>query len=148
MNILKVKKLVPEAVMPIRAHETDAGWDLTAISDGEKGSEGYIQYRTGLAIQLPEGYDGFIFPRSSISKYDLILANGVGVVDQSYRGELLVRFRSLCRMDNESRNVRHYKKGDRIAQLLIRARPEFSLEEVEELSSTDRAGKGFGSSGS
>ena len=85
------KKLDPSAVAPSRAKEGDAGYDLVAIDDGTVDADGFIQYRTGLSIDPPQGYHTEIWPRSSISKYDLALANSIGLVDNGYRGELLVR---------------------------------------------------------
>jgi len=90
---IKVKKLHPDAVLPKCANETDAGYDLVAIDEGEIVSEGldimYIQYRTGIAIAPPEGYHTEIFPRSSISKKQLFLANSVGLVDCVPRDTLI-----------------------------------------------------------
>lgn len=160
MNILKVKKLTTDATIPTRAHETDSGFDLVAIDDGQVSEEGYIQYKTGLSIEIPNGFDAFIYPRSSISKYDLVLANGVGLIDQGYRGELLVRFKNANRLFPSSYGpytdpnisvgigmCKIYKRGDKIAQLVLRERPEFSIEEVVDLTLTNRGVGGFGSSG-
>lgn len=77
---VKFKKLHPDAKIPTKANEEDSGYDITAIDDGEI-TDTYIQYKTGIAIEVPKGYDIKIFPRSSVSKTNLILANSVGLVD-------------------------------------------------------------------
>ena len=96
---VKIKKLHPDAVIPSYAKPGDAGMDLTAISKRvETGSDEngeYIEYGTGLAIEIPEGHVGLVFPRSSVSKKDLFLANAVGVIDSGYRGEVKLRFKLL-----------------------------------------------------
>lgn len=139
---IKFKKLHPDAVIPTQATSTDAGYDLVAIDDG-KIDEGnnYIQYRTGIAIEPPVGYHTEIFPRSSISKTNLVLANSIGLVDEGYRGELLFRFKQIT-IDKPS-----YKKGDKIGQLVVRKTIRAAFEEVQELGSSDRGTGGFGSSG-
>lgn len=150
---IKLKKLVPEAVIPSKANPTDAGYDLVAVNDGVISAEGYTQYNTGIAIELPEGYHAEIACRSSISKYDIILANPLGVIDNAYRGEILVRFKvvekfnSIGFVSNNTFSPKAYKRGDKIAQLLIRKTEHADFEEVSELSNTVRGDKGFGSSG-
>ena len=116
--------------------------DLTAIniSTVDNGNFGYIEYDTGLSLEIPEGFVGLIFPRSSISNTGLILANAVGVIDSSYRGSIKCRFKAIP-------NTTIYNVGERIAQLLILPYPQINFEEVEELSTTDRGLDGFGSSG-
>jgi dUTP pyrophosphatase len=101
-----------------------------------------VVYGTGLALEIPEGYVGLIFPRSSISKTSLSLANCVGVIDSGYRGEILLKFRT-----DANNKTGHYTIGDRIGQLLIIPYPQIEFEEVLELSDTIRSGGGFGSSG-
>lgn len=145
---VKIKKLHPEAVIPKYAKNGDAGLDLTAISQEFKrlpDNSKIITYETGLAVEIPEGYVGLIFPRSSISKTSLSLTNSVGVIDSGYRGEIKFKFR----IDANSRPVQEctYKTGERIGQLIIIPYPKVELEEVEELSSTERGIGGFGSSG-
>ena len=134
---IKIKKLVSEARIPGYANFGDAGMDLTAIEKRE--TDKFIEYKTGLAIEIPEGYVGLIFPRSSVSKKDLILANSVGVIDSGYRGEILIRFQKL------GKDI--YDLGERIAQLIIIPIPKIELEEVNELENSSRGKKGFGSSG-
>lgn len=156
-QILKVKRLHADALLPSRAHENDAGWDLTTIGDANRTPEGYLSYQTGLSIQLPSGYDALIFPRSSISNYDLVLANSLGLIDEGYRGELIVRFKRACRfdefddahpmIDSSFFYPRIYKKGDKIAQLVLRKRPHFDIVEVDTLTDSTRGSGGFGSTG-
>lgn len=152
--LIAVKKLSPEAVMPQRATETDAGFDLVAIDDGTVDAEGFIQYRTGLSIEPEAGYHTEIWPRSSISKYDIVLANSVGLVDNGYRGELLVRFKPVLRFNQDKTGtvfaiipvpVKKYKKGDKIAQLVVSETVNASFIESNELSTTSRGIGGFGS---
>ena len=134
------KKLHPDAVIPTYGTEFSAGADLTAVSDPIIG-EGYIEYKTGLAVEIPEGYVGLIFPRSSISKKSMILANGVGVIDSDYRGEISFRFKKMKTLGDE------YAKGDRIGQMIIVPYPQIHFIEAEELSDTVRGEGGYGSTG-
>lgn len=138
---VKIKKLVPEAVIPKYAKSGDCGLDLTAINvETLIGTgHGYIEYSTGLSIEIPEGFVGLIFPRSSISNTGLILANSVGVVDSGYRGEIKCRFKYIS-------GTNKYNIGERVAQLVILPYPQIELIEAEELSSTERGETGFGSS--
>jgi dUTP pyrophosphatase len=150
--MLKVKKLIPEAVIPSKAKPGDAGYDLTAIDDGTWSADGtYIQYRTGLAIEPPPGYHTELFPRSSGTKTDLMLGNSIGLVDNGYRGEILLRFKLAKRgtvfPTSPQQPIIIYKKGDKIAQLVIRKTEDMEVVEVENLSSTERGTGGFGSTG-
>jgi len=160
---IKVKRLHEDAFLPSQNEDTDAGYDIVAIDAGrvefmevENDTSGhlliqYIEYRTGLSIEPPPGYHVEIFPRSSISKYDLALANSIGLVDEGYRGELLVRFKYIQpRHPNKIvRNVdiKKYRKGDKIAQLVIRKTQRANFLFADELSISARGGGGFGSSG-
>lgn len=92
MMKVKIKKLNENAVIPTKAHPTDAGFDLVATSRVFD-KEGNVTYGTGLAFEIPEGYAGLLFPRSSISKKDLMLSNGVGVIDSHFRGEVMAKFK-------------------------------------------------------
>ena len=139
---VRVKKLVENAVVPKYAHETDAGLDLTAVSR-EIDNYGNYVYHTGLAIEIPNGYVGLLFPRSSVSKYNLSLCNCVGVVDSAYRGEIIVKFNLL----SNKYNTNVYNVGDRVAQLIIMPYPKINLVDSEELSDTERVTGGFGSTG-
>lgn len=138
---VRIKKLDENAVVPQYSKLGDAGLDLTAVSIDDTRSE-YISYDTGIAVEIPEGYVGLVFPRSSISKYDLILANSVGIIDSNYRGSIQLRFK---RVDLPHEN--YYQIEDRIGQLMIIPYPQIEFETVEELSETQRGEGGFGSSG-
>lgn len=139
--ILKYKKTKENAVAPQRAHATDAGMDLTAASFTTDYEGNYV-YGIGLAFEIPNGYVGYIYPRSSVAKRGLMLTNGVGVIDSGYRGEVLMKFRPMARGI-----VEPYKVGERIGQLVIMPYPQIELEEVDELSASDRGEGGYGSSG-
>ena len=136
---VRIKKLNDRAVVPVKAHDTDAGFDLVATSRIYQG--GCYVYGTGLAVEIPDGYVGLIFPRSSISKTGLSLSNAVGVIDAGYRGEITFKFRSV-----EEHPIL-YNVGDRIGQLIIMAYPKIDFEESESLSNTDRGTGGYGSTG-
>lgn len=138
---VKIKKLVPEAIVPVYAKEGDAGLDLTATS--REINNQFIELGTGLAIEIPKGFVGLIFPRSSISKTDLILANSVGVIDSGYRGEIKCRFKANKSVDI----MTMYSVGEKVAQLIIVPYPQINLVEVDELTDTARGEGGFGSTG-
>ena len=145
---LRFKKIHPEAIIPSYQKEGDAGLDLTAI-DFEIDKNGNASYDTGLAVEIPEGYVGLIFPRSSICKTDLSLSNAVGVIDSNYRGPITFKFKPTAAFKKAEGNYDTvaYKKGDRVGQLIIMAIPHIETVEAKELSETDRGEKGFGSSG-
>lgn len=138
---IKIKRLHPDAAIPTYAKEGDAGLDLTATSKCFD-ADGNICYGTGLAFEIPAGYVGLVFPRSSISRYELLLTNSVGVIDSGYRGEVSAKFISIEDGINKT-----YDVGDRIAQLIILPYPRIELTEVSELSQTDRGTGGYGSTG-
>jgi dUTP pyrophosphatase len=138
---IKIKKLHNDATVPSYAKAGDAGMDLTCVNF--KMSETYVEYDTGLAMEIPEGHVGFLFPRSSVSKTNLVLANCVGVVDSGYRGPVKLRFKEI-----DGPPGGRYKIGDRVGQLIIMPVPNFSCEEVNELTETSRGEGGFGSTGS
>lgn len=137
---VKVKKLHPEAIIPKYAKPGDAGLDLTAVSEEWNENNSMVTYGTGLAIEIPEGYVGLLFPRSSVCKTVLNLSNSVGVIDSGYRGEIMLKFRYP-----EEGLV--YDLGDRVGQLIILPYPQIELVEAEELSSTERGAGGYGSTG-
>ena len=146
---VKIKKLHEDAIIPKYAKKGDAGLDLTAINIS-KDNVGNITYHTGLAIEIPEGYVGLLFPRSSVSKKQQFLTNGVGVIDSSYRGEIMAKFKPVMGSYEtilELFESNEYEIGDRVVQLLIIPYPQIELEEVEELSDTERGHGGFGSTG-
>lgn len=137
--ILKVKRLNKNSVLPSYAKKGDAGMDLTAVSLSK--TIQYYEYGTGLAVEIPYGYVGLIFPRSSISKTDHFLRNSVGVIDSGYRGEVKLR------MSLPALGQKQYKVGEKIGQLMVIKLPWVDIEEAEELSETDRGDGGFGSTG-
>ena len=152
---IKFKKLHPDAKAPVRATDGACGWDLfmtdfTFIKDTAAckllGDDNYnysdlTMYHTGIAVEIPAGYVGLLFPRSSCYKLNLSLANSVGVIDSDYRGEICFVYREL---NNESGD---YGEGDRIGQLVIVPCPAVVFVEAEELSETSRGIGGFGSTG-
>jgi len=140
---VKLKKLKENAVYPQYAKEGDAGMDLVA-TDVISETNSSITYGTGLAMEIPDGFVGLVFPRSSIRKYDLTLSNSVGVIDSGYRGELQVTFNKI---NHHTTRKDDYKIGDRIAQIMILPYPKFIFREVAELSNTERGEGGFGSTG-
>ena len=137
------KKLNKHAVTPSYSKAGDAGLDITAISRDIVITEDYeyIEYGTGLAFEIPVGYVGLLFPRSSVSKKDILLSNAVGVIDSGYRGEVSFRFKRLA-WDSAIYNV-----GEKIGQLIIIPYPQIQLEQAKELSETERGANGYGSSG-
>lgn len=139
---LKFKKLTDDAVTPKYSKHGDAGMDLVAISHETDGKDNHI-YGTGIAVEIPEGYVGLIFPRSSNRKTFAYMTNHVGVIDSGYRGEIFVTFKNRDMIDQ----VRPYSPGNKIAQLIILPYPIIELEEVDELSSTERGEGGHGSTG-
>jgi dUTP pyrophosphatase len=145
-NILniKIKKLNPNAVIPSYSKDGDAGMDLVSTEIISETTQ-QITYGTGISMEIPKGYVGLVFPRSSIRKYDLALTNCVGVIDSGYRGELQATFKKTNWLKgNESEK---YQIGDRIAQIMIIPYPQIKFEEVSELSNSDRGMGGFGSTG-
>ena len=135
------KKLVPEATKPKFGKPGDAGADLVATSI-DTHRDGQIVYGTGLAVEIPEGMVGLVFPRSSVRNYDLVMSNSVGVIDSGYRGEIMVTFNLK---DSLPGNI--YVIGDRIAQLVIVPVPLITYAETQELSETARGEGGHGSTG-
>ena len=137
---VKIKKLHENAVIPKYAKPGDAGMDLTSVEMTQ--NEKYIEHKTGLIFEIPEGYVGLLFPRSSITNKGLILKNSVGVLDSGFRGEVCFRFEDL-----EVPYKEEYSVGERIGQIIILPYPQIEFEEVEELSETERGTGGYGSSG-
>lgn len=141
---VNIKKVHPEAVIPSYAKSGDAGMDLVATSIiGE--TLGSITYGLGIGLEIPEGFVGLVFPRSSIRKTNLQLSNSVGVIDSGYRGELQATFNKIQGIDNVERES--YKVGDRVCQVMIIPHPTIEFNEVNELSNTERGEGGFGSTG-
>jgi len=138
---VRIKKLNENAVVPLYAKSGDAGMDLVATKIISNTTFD-VTYGTDLAMEIPKGFVGLIFPRSSIRKYELILSNSVGVIDSGYRGELQATFKKENGLDSLA-----YKVGDRIAQIMIIPHPPIEFNEVDELSDTERGDGGFGSTG-
>ena len=138
---IKVKKIDKDAVIPKYSKIGDAGLDLTAIKITSNTTY-QVEYDTGLVFEIPFGYVGLLFPRSSICKYELELSNSVGVIDSGYRGPIKFIFNKT-----NGFNSFKYQEGDRIGQLLVIPYPEIDLMEVDELSDSDRSVSGFGSTG-
>lgn len=153
---VKIKRLHEDAVLPTYAKPGDAGMDLTAVK-ASYDDYGNIVYHTGLAFEIPEGYVGLLFPRSSNCKKNLVLTNSVGVLDSGYRGEVTFRFRphtqGICVASpigfdlDFAEDCQVYQVGDRIGQIIIMPYPQIEFEEAEELSETERGEGGYGSSG-
>jgi dUTP pyrophosphatase len=135
---IKIKRLHPDAVLPKYAKAGDAGMDLTCISNEVIDNE-HTKYGFGLALEIPEGFVGFIFPRSSCYKQRQLLSNCVGVIDSGYRGEISAIFIGTTHL--------RYGVGQRVAQLIIMPVPYVDFEEVDNLSDTERGAGGYGSTG-
>lgn len=141
--ILPIQRLDPSVELPAYAYEGDAGLDLRSSEDAVLKPFERRLIGTGLAIAIPEGYAGFVQPRSGLAlREGLSMANTPGLIDAHYRGELKV-----CAINLDPRNEIRITKGERIAQLVIQKVPRVSLMEVDALDETDRGAGGFGSSG-
>jgi dUTP pyrophosphatase len=140
-TLVKVKKLDPNAVIPSYSKVGDAGMDLTITREIENTSFS-VSYGFGIAMEIPKGFVGLVFPRSSVRNQDLILSNCVGVIDSGYRGELQATFKKTNGLDSIK-----YKVGERGAQIIILPYPTIYMTEVPELSDTERGTGGFGSTG-
>jgi len=135
---VKIKRLHDKSIIPKYAHDGDAGLDLTITSVEQLDSE-HIKYGFGLAFEIPKGYVGLLFPRSSCYKQRQLMSNCVGVLDSNYRGEVSA---VMIGTTNTS-----YKVGDRAVQLIVMPYPEIELIEVDELNETERGQGGYGSTG-
>lgn len=159
MNSIKLVKIAPDVTIPTKAHDTDAGFDLYAYCPDasfyswESGCQANVKgvkvrpnetykFQTGIKMAIPDGYWGAIYARSGLAtKCGLRPANCVGVIDSSYRGEIIV---AIHNDSNETQLIHH---GDRIAQLVIQKVEPTVFEEVSELDETSRGESGFGGSG-
>jgi dUTP pyrophosphatase len=142
---VKLKPLRPDWKLPTYAHKGDAGLDMTATTKTID-EFGNTVYGTSLALQLPEGHVGLLFPRSSICKKQLFLTNSVGIIDQGYQGEILFKFKSFNHTGDENLNI-DYNVGERIGQLIVLPIPYVNIEVVSELDNSERGEGGYGSSG-
>lgn len=138
---IKIKKVHPNAVIPKYSRDGDGAVDLVCVQ--RKFEWGAFKYYSGIAVEIPEGYVGLLFPRSSISQKNQMMANAVGVIDSNYRGEICAVLKDI----DSPRGIFRYEEGDRFAQLMIVPIPKIQFEEVSELSKSNRNTSGFGSSG-
>lgn len=147
---IKIKKLHADAVIPTYSSHGDAGMDLTAINV-KYDTNGNVCYGTGIAMEIPEGFVGLIFPRSSVSKKTLSLANSVGVIDSGYRGEIAFKFKPTAYFTEQigelSEESYMYDAGDRVGQIIILPYPHIEFKEVDKLSDSVRSEGGWGSTG-
>jgi dUTP pyrophosphatase len=135
---IKIKKLHENAVIPVYAKPGDAGMDMTCTNVNVAGQ--YWEYETGISMEIPEGYVGLLFPRSSNSKYALLLCNSVGVIDSGYRGPINFRYKQVG-------SGARYNIGDKVGQIMLLPYPKIQFVEAVELSDTERGEGGFGSTG-
>jgi dUTP pyrophosphatase len=140
---VRIKKLNPNAVLPKYSKAGDAGMDMVAMTRLWDSDTRTWTYGTGLVVEIPKGYVGLLFPRSSIYKYDVSLCNAVGVLDSGYRGEVTFKFRQT----NNTLLQHKYEVDDRIGQLVILPYPEITFKEVADLTETERGSGGYGSTG-
>ena len=141
--VVPIKRIDPTVELPSYAYEGDAGLDLRSNEDVVLAPLERRLVGTGLAVAIPEGYAGFVQPRSGMAlKRGLSTANTPGLIDSHYRGELKV-----CAVNLDLETPISIERGERIAQLVIQRVPTVSLVEVGELDETDRGAGGFGSSG-
>lgn len=140
---LKVKRLTESAILPTKNKTGDVGYDIYADEDINRSSDKSETIKTGIAIELPKGYGALLVGRSGRTSQTPLRVN-LGVIDNGYRGELLVMNDILS---NGSRQIEQFKKGDKIAQLIILPIVDLDIVEAEELSDSSRGDKGFGSSG-
>ena len=136
-----VKRLHPNATLPTRAHEHDAGWDLHALEHDRVESGETRMIRTGIAIAVPVGQVGDVRSRSGLSTRNVTVANSPGTIDPGYTGEVKVL------LSNLSHKPFHIKPGDRIAQLVFTYTNTQPLQEVDDLDPSERGTNGFGSTG-
>ena len=138
-----IRKLDPSAAVPERAHPGDAGLDLCSVADVTLRPGERAVIPTGIAVAIPEGYAGFVQPRSGMAaRHGLALVNSPGLIDAGYRGEIKVIAINL-----DGHEPIEVKCGDKIAQLVVLAVPELPVREVDELPGSARGERGFGSTG-
>ena len=143
MSVLKVRRLDQRARVPTRAHESDAGLDLYALSDTELGPGERAAVRTGIALQIPSGHAGLVLPRSGLAaRHGIALVNAPGLIDAGYRGEIIVLL-----LNTDAKEKCQLAAGERIAQLVVARVESPPVYEVDELSGSARGSGGFGSSG-
>lgn len=143
---IKVKRLSENAVLPVKSHKSDAGFDLTAsniTTEVNECGQLVLVYHTDLAFEIPEGWYGAIVPRSSIYKKSLRILNSPCTIDSGYRGEVTVKMMSTTDVVPSM-----YKIGERFAQMILLPVPDVQFEEVDVLSESERGANGYGSTGS
>lgn len=141
-TVVLFKKLVPEAVLPSYATPEAAGMDIRSTQDVDIGPGKWAKVATGLAVQLPPGFEIQVRGRSGMAvKHGVTVLNAPGTIDSDYRGEIGVA------LINNGEQTFHVAAGDRIAQLVLGRAPQAQIEEAQELGSTDRGTAGFGSTG-
>lgn len=139
---VKIKLLSDKAKLPVKGTPDSAGYDLTAASVFWDRSNNIVSYGFGIALEIPKGYVGLIFPRSSVYKKNLDMSDCVGVIDSDYRGEISAKFRLLNpNLDNV------YISGERIAQIVFIKHDDVDFKVSEELSETIRGAGGYGHTG-
>jgi dUTP pyrophosphatase len=139
---LPVRRLRDEATLPTQAYVGDAGLDLAACDRHEVGPGERAVIPTGLAVEIPEGYAGFVLPRSGLAaRHGITLLNAPGLIDSGYRGELQVVF-----VNTDANDTFVVEPGMRIAQLVVLAVQELRIVEHTELAQSERGERGFGSS--
>jgi dUTP pyrophosphatase len=140
---LPVRRLRNDAVLPTRAYPGDAGLDLAACEACEVGPGERAVVSTGVAVAIPEGYAGFVLPRSGLARrHGVTIVNTPGLIDSGYRGEVQVTL-----LNTDATEVFRVEAGMRVAQLVVLQVPEARLLEVEDLPASERGAGGFGSSG-
>lgn len=153
MNV-KIKKLSNNAVIPSYAKPGDAGMDLVAANvEYDKVRKCFVYY-SNLAFEVPEGYVMLLFPRSSNARTNAYLTNSVGVIDSSYRGNVMACYKlkgenvdDLISEEKIIENYAPYKQGERFAQIIIMPYPVITFIETDKLSETERGSMGYGSTG-
>jgi dUTP pyrophosphatase len=139
---LRFKKLHNDAKIPNYAYPSDSGMDITSVVDGVIPSKGFMLFETGLAVEIPEGYEIQMRAKSGLAaKHGVFILNGIGTIDQNFRGEL------KAILANFSDKPYEVKKGDKVAQLVLGKVHHAEIEETPELFNTDRGSNGFGSTG-
>ncbi len=138
-----LRRLDPGLPVPVRAHPHDAGVDLCCSADVVLGPGERALVGTGIAIALPDGYAGFVHPRSGLAaRAGLSIVNSPGTVDAGYRGEIRV-----CLINHDPYQALHLRRGDRVAQLVVQRVEQVELVEVERLPESARGAGGHGSTG-
>lgn len=141
---IKFKKHSNKAVIPTKGSEHAGGFDIVATSREyitEDNTVKYISYGTDLSVEIPQGFCGFLYPRSSITNKGLSLGNSVGIIDADYRGTISFRMYPVSLGDGD------YEVGERIGQLVVLPIPDLEFVEVKELSETHRGEGSYGSTG-